>query len=64
MKRVRKSQPAAPAVRTWRVSVIRKRLERPGRVTAPDQAAAETAAVAESGLKDHERKRLLVEEVS
>ena len=63
MKRARKSQPAAPAVRTWRVSVIRKRLERLGRVTAPDRDAAEAAALAEFHLKDHEAKRLLVEEV-
>jgi hypothetical protein len=41
-----------------------ERLERLGRVAAPEEAAAETAAVAEFGLKDHERKRLLVEEVS
>jgi hypothetical protein len=63
MKRMRKSEPAAPAVRTWRVSVIRKRLERLGRVTGPDQQAAEAAALAEFHLKDHEAKRLLVEEV-
>ena len=63
MKRVRKSEAAAPALRTWRVSVFRKRLERLGRVTASDETAAEAAAVAEFGLEDHERKRLLVEEV-
>jgi hypothetical protein len=59
MKRSRKAE-AAPAARIWRVSVIRKRLEHVGRVTAPDQAAA---AVAEFGLKDHERKRLVLQEV-
>jgi hypothetical protein len=63
MKVPRKSQPAVAALRSWRVSVIRKRLERLGRVAAPDEAAAEAAAVAEFGLQDHERKRLLVEEV-
>jgi hypothetical protein len=62
MKRLRKSQ-APPAPRIWRVSVIRKRLERLGRVTAPDRDAAEAAALAEFHLKDHEAKRLLVEEV-
>lgn len=64
MKRSRKAEAAAPVLRSWRISVFRKRLERLGRVAAPDQTAAEAAAVAEFGLKDHERKRLLVEEVS
>jgi hypothetical protein len=63
MKRVRKSEKSAAALRQWRVSVFRKRLERLGRVAAPDEAAAEAAAVAEFGLKHHEPKRLLVEEV-
>jgi hypothetical protein len=34
-----------------------------GRVYAPDREAAEAAAVAELKLADHERARLLIEEV-
>jgi hypothetical protein len=64
MKRSRKPKAAAPALRSWRISVFRKRLQRLGRVAAPDQATAEAAAAAEFRLKDHEHKRLLVEEVS
>ena len=64
MNRSRKPEAAAPALRSWRISVFRKRLERLGRVAAPDQAAAEAAAVDEFRLQDHERKRLLIEEVS
>ena len=62
MKRSRKSQAAAPTLVCWRASVIRKRLEHLGRVWAPDKAAAETAAVAEFGLSDHERQRLILQE--
>jgi hypothetical protein len=49
--------------REWRASIIRKRLERLGRVVAPDREAAEAAAVQEFGLKDHERGRLVLQEV-
>jgi hypothetical protein len=58
-KRVR--QPPKP--RTWRVSLIKKKMEYVGRVQAADKVSAELAAAAEFGLKDHERTRLLVEEV-
>ena len=62
MKRSRKSEPAAPTLRSWRVGVIRKRLEHLGNVKAVDRATAEDAAVAEFGLSDHERPRLFVQE--
>jgi hypothetical protein len=52
-----------PEVREWRASIIRKRLERLGRVVAPDREAAEAAAVQEFGLADHERGRLVVQEI-
>jgi hypothetical protein len=53
----------APQVRTWRVSIFRKKLQRVGRVHAIDQSDAERVAAAEFALKDHERSRLLIEEV-
>jgi hypothetical protein len=59
---IKKVAKAAP-VRTWRVSIFRKKLERVGRVNAVDQADAERVAAAEFALKDHERSRLLIEEV-
>ena len=53
----------APRVRTWRVSIFRKKLERVGRVHALDREDAERVAASEFALKDHERSRLLIEEV-
>jgi hypothetical protein len=53
----------APQVRTWRVSIFRKKLERVGRVDAVDETDAERVAASEFALKDHERSRLLIEEV-
>jgi hypothetical protein len=51
------------ALRTWRASIIRKRLARLGRVYADNRATAEAVAVKEFRLTDEERKRLLIEEV-
>jgi hypothetical protein len=51
------------AQRTWRASIIRKRLGRLGRVYAGNRATAEAVAVKEFKLTDEERKRLLIEEV-
>jgi hypothetical protein len=49
--------------REWRASIIRKRLQLLGRVVAPDREAAEAAAVQAFDLKDHERGRLVIQEV-
>jgi hypothetical protein len=57
-------KPPGAVVRDWRVAIIRKKLERLGRVAAADREAAEAAAIEQFGLTDHERKRLIVEEVS
>jgi len=62
MKHVPSKTPAAK-VRDWRIALIRKRLDRLGRVSAADRDAAEVAAVAEFRLTDEQRKRLLIEEV-
>jgi hypothetical protein len=58
-----KGAPKAPRLRAWRVSIFRKKLQRVGRVQALDQEDAERVAAAEFALKDHERSRLLIEEV-
>src|ERR1043166_5991911 len=58
-----KRAPQAPRSRTWRISIFKKRLEYVDRVQAMDRASAETVAASEFELKDHERTRLLIEEV-
>jgi len=58
-----KRNPPADALRTWRASIIRKKLGRLGRVYAADRATAEAVAAQEFKLNDEERKRLLIEEV-
>ena len=62
MKRA-SSRPAAGKIRDWRVAIIRKKLERLGRVTAADRDAAEAAAVRDFQLTAEERKRLVIQEV-
>jgi hypothetical protein len=54
---------AAGTARQWRVSVIKKKLEYIGRVQAADKASAAMVAAVEFGLKDHERTRLVIDEV-
>jgi hypothetical protein len=49
-------------LRTWRISIIRKRGQYLGTVTAPNEKAAEAAAVAEFDLTDEQRRRLVVQE--
>jgi len=63
MKRVMSKPPGAQVQRrNWRIALIRKKLDRLGRVAAADRDAAEAAAVAEFKLTDEQRKRLLIEE--
>ena len=52
-----------PQPRTWRVSLIKKKMEYVGRVQAADKASAELVAAAEFQLKDHDRTRLFIKEV-
>jgi hypothetical protein len=52
----------AAELRSWRVSIIRKRGQYLGTVDAPDEKAAEVAAMAEFDLSDEQRRRLLVQE--
>jgi hypothetical protein len=51
-----------PSGRSWRVSIIRKRGQYLGTVEAPNEKAAEAAAVAEFDLSDEHRQRLVVQE--
>jgi hypothetical protein len=53
-----------PQPRTWRVSLIKKKMEYVGRVQALDKASAELVAATEFALNDHQRTRLFIEEVS
>jgi hypothetical protein len=48
-------KPTATKVRSWRVSLIRKRGQYLGTVEAPNEKAAEAAAVAEFDLGDEQR---------
>jgi hypothetical protein len=65
MKRVIITSKPSPAakVRDWRVMIIRKKMERLGRVAAADRDAAEAAAVEEFKLTDEQRKRLVLQEL-
>jgi hypothetical protein len=47
-------------LRSWRVSIIRKRGQYLGTVEAPNEKAAEAAAVAEFDLSAEQRQRLVV----
>ena len=58
-----KKRPQSPQPRTWRVSIIKKKMEYVGRVQAVDKASAQVVAAAEFELNDHQRSRLFIEEV-
>jgi hypothetical protein len=55
-------KPTAAKLRSWRVSIIRRRGQYLGTVEAPDEKAAEAAAMAEFDLSDEQRRRLVVQE--
>jgi hypothetical protein len=55
-------KPAAARLRSWRVSILRKRGEYLGTVEAPDREAAEKAAVESFALDDDQRRRLVVQQ--
>jgi hypothetical protein len=52
----------AAKLRRWRVSVIKKHGQYLGTVEAPNERAAEAAAVAEFDLSDEQRRRLVLRE--
>jgi hypothetical protein len=53
---------AANKLHSWRVAILRQRAKHLGDVQAPDQKAAEAAAIAEFNLDDEQRRRLVVQE--
>jgi hypothetical protein len=50
------------ALRSWRVSLIRKKGQVLGDVEAPSREVAEAAAVSAFSLTEEQRKRLVVQE--
>ena len=55
-----KKKASAAKLRSWRASILRSRAIPLGIVHAPDERAAEAAAVKQFGLDDEQRKRLVV----
>jgi hypothetical protein len=47
-------------LRSWRASLLRNRAQHLGTVEAPDERAAEAAAVTRFRLSDEQRRRLVV----
>jgi hypothetical protein len=62
MKKIRPKKASAAKLRSWRVTILRNRAHYLGDVQAPDEGAAEAAAVSEFKLSDEQRKRLVVRE--
>jgi hypothetical protein len=62
MRSPKQKKRVAAKLRSWRVSVIRKRGQYLGTVKATNEKAAEAAAVAEFELSDEQRRRLVVQE--
>jgi hypothetical protein len=63
-KKVARHKATAAKLRSWRVLLIRKNGQYLGTVEAPNEKAAEAAAVAEFDLSDEQRRRLVVQERS
>jgi len=57
-----RKKPFAAKLRSWRVSIIRNRGQYLGTVEAPNEKAAEAAAMAEFDLSDEQRRRLVIQE--
>jgi hypothetical protein len=61
-KKTTRQKFTAAKLRSWRVSIIRRRGQYLGTVEAHDAKAAEAAAVAEFDLNDEQRRRLVAQE--
>ena len=49
-------------MRTWRASLLKKRVEYLGKIRAPNSTGAEAAAIEEFRLNDDQRRRLMLQE--
>jgi hypothetical protein len=56
--RASKKKPTAEKLRSWRVALMRSRTHYLGVVYAPDEKAAEAAAIAEFKIGDEQRRAL------
>lgn len=54
-------KPTATKLRSWRVLILRERMQYLGTVEAPNEKTAKAAAVAEFNLTDEQRRRLIVQ---
>jgi hypothetical protein len=57
-----KKKAGAAKLRTWRVSILRNRVQFLGFVEAPDRQAAEAAAAKQFNIREEQRTRLVVQE--
>jgi hypothetical protein len=57
-----KKKIGAAKLRTWRVSILRNRVQFLGFVEAPNRQAAEAAAAKQFNISDEQRTRLVVQE--
>jgi hypothetical protein len=55
----RKSTPRKPALRSWRITLIRHKGERLGTVEAPDAETAIKMAIEQFGVSEAHRARLI-----
>jgi hypothetical protein len=55
-----KKKPTAAKLRAWRAALLRSRAHLLGIVYAPDEKAAEAAAIAEFKIAEDMRRRLIV----
>jgi hypothetical protein len=61
-KKIRPRKATAAKLRSWRVAILRNRSHYLGDVQAPDEKAAEAAAVVEFKLSADQLKRVVVQE--
>jgi hypothetical protein len=57
-----KKKVGAAKLRTWRVSILRNRVQFLGFVEAPDRQTAEAAAAKQFNISEEQRTRLIVQE--
>jgi hypothetical protein len=57
-----KKKTGTAKLRTWRVSILRNRVQFLGFVEAPNRQAAEAAAAKQFNIREEQRTRLVVQE--